>query len=184
MSILGITGLYGFIMIRVPLTPDEFRIGAALFCVVPTTLTMGVTLVTQANGNSALALLLTAGTNILGVGTTPFLFQAVLQSAGLGVNAKLNPVHLLVKLAVVVLTPCVIGKVLRDLVPPIQRAVDANRVSVGIAVNAFLICIVWMSVSAVSDAARRPCCRCRSLPDRCCCAATMPTVCAPLCHEC
>ena len=110
-SILGITGLYGFIMIRVPLTPDEFRIGAALFCVVPTTLTMGVTLVTQGNGNSALALLLTAGTNILGVGTTPFLFQAILNTATSGAKSTLNPIQLLIKLVTVVLGPCLIGKV-------------------------------------------------------------------------
>merc|ERR1712178_221149 len=45
----------------------SFLQGMALFCVVPTTLSSGVTMITQANGNVSLAILLTTVTNIMGV---------------------------------------------------------------------------------------------------------------------
>ena len=55
----------------------EFRYGLSLFCCVPTTLTSGVTLVRNAKGNVALALMLTVTTNLIGVFTVPFYFNAV-----------------------------------------------------------------------------------------------------------
>lgn len=78
-SILGLTPLLGFLAVRLPYA-REFRNGLALFCCVPTTLTSGVTLVRNAKGNVALALLLTVSTNLLGVFTVPFYYSAVVAS--------------------------------------------------------------------------------------------------------
>ena len=61
-SILGITPLLGFAMRELPLTPAAFAAGLALFCTVPTTLGVGVSLVRSCKGNEALALLLTVRT--------------------------------------------------------------------------------------------------------------------------
>ena len=80
-AILGVTPMMGFLMVQIPFEPVQFRYGLALFCCVPTTLTSGVTLVTGALGNGALALMLTVTTNILGVFTVPFILNAVLESA-------------------------------------------------------------------------------------------------------
>jgi hypothetical protein len=46
-------------MLLIPLQPREFATGLALFCVVPTTLGVGVALTAASKGNQALALLLT-----------------------------------------------------------------------------------------------------------------------------
>lgn len=42
---LGITGCVGFVAAEIPFDVDEFSYGLAVFCVVPTTLSSGVTLV-------------------------------------------------------------------------------------------------------------------------------------------
>lgn len=44
-AILGITGCFGFVAAEIPFDVDEFSYGLAVFCVVPTTLSSGVTLV-------------------------------------------------------------------------------------------------------------------------------------------
>jgi len=60
-AILLITPCFGFLFIIIPLQPKEFVTGLALFCVVPTTLGVGVALTAASKGNQALALLLTVG---------------------------------------------------------------------------------------------------------------------------
>ena len=54
--------MFGFALVQIPFEPVQFRYGLALFSCVPTTLTSGVTLVTGALGNGALALMLTVTT--------------------------------------------------------------------------------------------------------------------------
>jgi sodium/bile acid cotransporter 7 len=68
-AILGITPCLGFGMLALPLQPPEFATGLALFCVVPTTLGVGVALTAASKGNQALALLLTVASNLLGIVT-------------------------------------------------------------------------------------------------------------------
>jgi predicted Na+-dependent transporter len=68
-AILAITPCLGFAMLALPFQPPEFATGLALFCVVPTTLGVGVALTAASKGNQALALLLTVATNLLGIVT-------------------------------------------------------------------------------------------------------------------
>ena len=82
--------------------------GLALFAVVPTTLGVGVALVTASKGNQALALLLTVGTNLLGILTVPFMLRAVLSGSG---NVSVQPADLVIKLLYTVLVPTIVGKV-------------------------------------------------------------------------
>ncbi|KAK9811711.1 hypothetical protein WJX72_008825 [[Myrmecia] bisecta] len=65
-AILAITPCLGFGARAIPFQPPEFSIGLAIFCVVPTTLGVGVALTAASKGNQALALLFTIGTNLLG----------------------------------------------------------------------------------------------------------------------
>lgn len=51
--------------------------GLALFCVVPTTLGVGVSLVRSCRGNEALALLLTVGTNVVAIFLMPLWLKAL-----------------------------------------------------------------------------------------------------------
>lgn len=46
-SILGITPLLGFVMLKIPFSEEAFSTGLAIFCTVPTTLSSGVALVTS-----------------------------------------------------------------------------------------------------------------------------------------
>ncbi len=78
------------------------------FAVGPTTLAQGQTLVAQAGGNTALALMLLVLTNILAVFTVPFLFRAVLSSRADSVT--ISSTNLLLNLVITILIPAIIGK--------------------------------------------------------------------------
>ena len=66
-------------------------------------------------GNVALALLLTTGTNLLGIATVPFLMYTLLGTGDLG--GVLDPVQLLVSLIKTILVPLLLGATARALVP-------------------------------------------------------------------
>lgn len=113
LSINFMTGCAALVMMQLPFVPQELAIGLAVFCSMPTTLSSGATLVRslphlslvhlspalvtytwlklqvdQAGGNVALALLLTAGTNLLGIFTIPFLLKFYLSTK---LDIKINP---------------------------------------------------------------------------------------------
>ena len=71
LAILAFTPCLGFGAKYLGLVPAEFNVGLAIFCMVPTTLGVGVALTAVAKGNQALALLLTVATNLLGIVTCP-----------------------------------------------------------------------------------------------------------------
>ncbi|KAK9901268.1 hypothetical protein WJX75_003294 [Coccomyxa subellipsoidea] len=50
-AILGITPLWGWATIKLPFTPMAFATGLTIFCIMPTTLGVGVSLVSSAKGN-------------------------------------------------------------------------------------------------------------------------------------
>lgn len=154
-AILGLTPLLGFIHVYVPYKPVEFRYGLALFSCVPTTLTSGVTLVRNAKGNVALALMLTVCTNLLGVFTVPFYFNAVVSSGpgdldtGSGVSSGMatQAIKLLVKLLFTILVPIVCGKLAREMSPAIASAATKYKAELTLVNNSCLITVVWMSIS-------------------------------------
>lgn len=153
-SILGVTPLLGFIHINIPYTPVQFRYGLALFCAVPTTLTSGVTLVRNAKGNVALALMLTVSTNLLGVFTVPFYFNAIARSGSstLGTSASgrdmgSQAVDLLVKLLCTILVPICAGKIAREMIPVIAERAAKHKQELTLTNNSCLIIVVWMSIS-------------------------------------
>lgn len=69
-----------------------------MFCSVPTTLSSGVALVTAGGGNAALALLLTVGSNLLGILTVPFAVKLILDSE----DFNLDALSLLLKLLITI----------------------------------------------------------------------------------
>jgi sodium/bile acid cotransporter 7 len=155
-TILVVTPMLGFAIVQIPFEPPQFRYGLALFACVPTTLTSGVTLVTSAMGNGALALMLTVTTNILGVFTVPFILNAVLTSAPGGndsgeaenSNAMVDAAAaLLLKLVISIIIPMAVGKLVRENVASAPRFTAKYKVELGLLNNASLVAIVWMSVS-------------------------------------
>lgn len=153
-TILLVTPMFGFALVQIPFEPVQFRYGLALFSCVPTTLTSGVTLVTGALGNGALALMLTVTTNVLGVFTVPFILNAVLMSApgGGGDGADSSEMYataakLLLKLVISIIIPMAVGKATREYVEAAPKFTTRYKVELGLANNSCLIAIVWMSIS-------------------------------------
>jgi predicted Na+-dependent transporter len=95
-------------------TAKELAIGLAVFCAMPTTLSSGAVLVDQSNGNFTLALLLTAGTNVMGIFTIPFMLKLYLST---GTDVEISPVPMLIKLCITILLPLCLGKALRQIQP-------------------------------------------------------------------
>lgn len=144
-AILAITPCLGFLMFVIPFETREYAVGLAIYGAVPTTLTSGVTFVMQAKGNSALALMLTVCSNILGVVTTPFALS-LLVSKGKK-HIKLDTTLLLLKMALTLLVPLLIGKTVRESIPSVKKFASKQGKLLTIISNLSLILIVWQSMS-------------------------------------
>lgn len=145
LSILLITPVVGgWLAFRVPMEP-AFQLGLALFVCMPTTISSGIALTTQARGNAALALLLTVVTNVAGIFTIPFVLVLVLGTMG---HVELSAWDMLVKLCLSILLPLMVGRWLRR---HLADWVDANRPRITSFSNLALISIPWMKFSESSD---------------------------------
>eukprot|EP00746_Dinoflagellata_sp_MGD_P049463 gnl/MRDRNA2_/MRDRNA2_223298_c0_seq1.p1 gnl/MRDRNA2_/MRDRNA2_223298_c0~~gnl/MRDRNA2_/MRDRNA2_223298_c0_seq1.p1 ORF type:complete len:244 (+),score=25.21 gnl/MRDRNA2_/MRDRNA2_223298_c0_seq1:47-733(+) len=100
-------------------------------------------MVDQANGNVTLALLLTAGTNILGVFTIPFMIKLYLSSS---TDIEMNPVPMLIKLCMTILVPLAIGKALQS--TPLGPFRLNYKKAFGNLSSTCLVVVVWMKVSS------------------------------------
>ena len=144
-SILLFTPVIGVVLaLQVPVEPN-LRLGLALCCCMPTTLSSGIALTTQARGNVALALLLTVLTNTVGIFTVPFVLAWLLREVG---AVELSATELLVKLCFTMLLPLSIGRYLSRF---IKSWLDSNRKHVTMVSNLALISIPWMKVSQSSN---------------------------------
>ncbi|KAF8065642.1 BASS4 [Scenedesmus sp. PABB004] len=146
-AILAVTPCFGFAVLRLPLTPHEFAVGLAIFCVVPTTLGVGVALTAAAKGNQALALLLTVATNLLGIVTVPYELRLVLSTAAGGSSVSVDPANLVVKLLITVLVPSVLGKAAREASARVRAFVTRFRTPLSLFSTLNLACIVWQTLS-------------------------------------
>ena len=147
-AILFLTPLAGFAALHIPFTPPEFSYGLALFTIMPTTLTSCITLVTACEGNSALALLLTVSTNLLGIVTVPFMLQFIFGSS---TEVSIDAQNLLIKLLLTILLPLAVGKLVRDLAKPVETFMKANKKRMSMLNNACLAAVVWQTISRSAD---------------------------------
>ena len=150
LAILGATPMLGFAALRLPLRPHEFAVGLAIFCVVPTTLGVGVALTSAAKGNQALALALTVVTNLLGIATVPYLLRAVLSGTPSAAVVSVDPADLAIKLVFTVLVPTAVGVGARRASPRLAAWVAAHRTALSLFSHCNLVCIVWQTLSAAS----------------------------------
>jgi sodium/bile acid cotransporter 7 len=148
-TILLLTPLLALVTKNLPLNPPEFATGLSIFCLVPTTLSVGVALTQAAKGNQALALLLTVGTNILGIVTVPYLLKYLLGDTG--GFAGLDAVDLISKMTLTVLLPTVIGQLAARSSAAVRDFVKRNRVPLSIFSTLNLISMVWQSLSTSRD---------------------------------
>ena len=144
-SILFATPLIGAtIAFQLPLD-RPYQMGLALFCCMPTTLSSGLALTSQARGNSALALMLTVTTNFVGIFTVPFVLTQLLGHFG---QVELSASDLLSKLCLTILVPLAIGKGLRRLC---EAWADRHRAGLTMLSSAALITVPWMKFSESAD---------------------------------
>jgi len=103
-----------------------------------------VALVTLGGGNAALALLLTVGSNLLGILTIPFAVKFVLSDVdGLDFDA----VSLLIKLGITILAPLTFGKMLRHSSKRLAQFAKDQKKKFSLANSVCLILIVWQTLS-------------------------------------
>ncbi|XP_070660709.1 probable sodium/metabolite cotransporter BASS4, chloroplastic [Malus domestica] len=110
-SILLFTPCFSRAILQLPLQPKEFVRGLALFCCMPTTLSVAVALTQLAGGNSALALAMTLSSNVLGILVVPFsISKFVADGFGVSVPTK----QLFKSLVLTLLIPLILGKICRE----------------------------------------------------------------------
>eukprot|EP01023_Acetabularia_acetabulum_P051206 TRINITY_DN5638_c0_g2_i1.p1 TRINITY_DN5638_c0_g2~~TRINITY_DN5638_c0_g2_i1.p1 ORF type:complete len:464 (-),score=27.79 TRINITY_DN5638_c0_g2_i1:1085-2371(-) len=143
--ILLITPFAGMLVLKVPYNPLEFAVGLAVFCAVPTTLTSGATLAMQANGNYALALMITVSSNVLGVLTVPFILKFVLEGVVHGL--QIDALQLLESLLLTILLPLILGKIVRHCNKSIMNFGKARKTELSLINNGSLVLIVWQTIS-------------------------------------
>jgi len=145
LAILLITPVIGVLLaFRVPIDPN-FQLGLALFCCMPTTLSSGIALTTQARGNVAQALMLTVLSNLVGIFTVPFVLALLLGALG---HVELSALDLLAKLCLTILLPLSAGRYLRRFA---HQWIDANRGKITATSNLALISVPWMKFSESSE---------------------------------
>ena len=153
-TILFITPCFAFPLILLPLQPKEFAAGLAIFCVVPTTLGVGVALTTASQGNESLALFLTVSTNLLGIVTAPFFLKFVLNG-----TIQVDAGSLVGKMCMTVLVPAAVGAALRRFSKTSEAFTKAHKVALSMFSTSNLVCIIyrlelgldWVSVSVGSS---------------------------------
>ena len=138
--ILILTPLFALAVVHIPIHPHEYALGLAIFCTVPTSLGVGVTLTSACEGDQSLALLLTLITNCFGiVTTTPFAVQFLISSSSI----NFQYVELFVKLCLTVLAPTIIGMSLRAVLPGVADFTKTNQLPLSLFSNLNLVCIIW-----------------------------------------
>ncbi|XP_062506094.1 uncharacterized protein LOC134182681 [Corticium candelabrum] len=121
----------------------EFRIGFQVFCVAPCTISAGIIMVSQLNGNSALAVLLTVVTNTLSVFTMSPLLSLL---ASFNSDGSLSIGSVVLKLLLTVLVPIIVGKAFR-LVQRVRQVVTRFDTLLKFVSMSLLILIPWMKIS-------------------------------------
>ncbi|CAJ1369337.1 unnamed protein product [Effrenium voratum] len=117
--------------------------GLAVFCVVPTTLSSGVTMVTQAKGNVSLAVLLTTITNLMGVGTMPWSVSKIFAA-----SVEIKPSQMLFELLWLTLVPLVVGMGLREVFPVAKSFAKTNKKVLGLCQNSCILLVVLLMTSS------------------------------------
>ncbi|CAE7514646.1 BASS4 [Symbiodinium pilosum] len=143
--VLGITPLLAYPILHYGQGHVEESLleGLAVFCVVPTTLSSGVTMVTQAKGNVSLAVLLTTITNLLGVATMPWSVSKIFAA-----KVPIKPAEMLFELIWLTLVPLIVGMGLREVVPAAKSFAKTNKKVLGLCQNSCILLVVLLMTSS------------------------------------
>ncbi|KAL5212737.1 hypothetical protein ABZP36_023584 [Zizania latifolia] len=143
-SILLFTPFLARFIMQINFFPHEFITGLAMFCCMPTTLSSGVTLTQLVGGNTALALAMTAISNLLGIMIVPL---SLAKYIGAGAGVSLPTEQLFKSLVTTLLIPIILGKVARETSKSIAGFVDGNRQGFSVTSAVLLSLVPWIQVS-------------------------------------
>eukprot|EP00929_Paragymnodinium_shiwhaense_P015046 TRINITY_DN12304_c0_g1_i2.p1 TRINITY_DN12304_c0_g1~~TRINITY_DN12304_c0_g1_i2.p1 ORF type:complete len:407 (-),score=78.32 TRINITY_DN12304_c0_g1_i2:410-1630(-) len=146
-SILLLTPWFGLIPLQLGYLPRTLALGFVIFHAMPTTLSTGITLTLQAEGNAALALVLTVTSNLLGIFISPFLLKIMMSVGGI----KLSPWELLLKLGISVVLPLAVAKLARDMSAMVRHFVSSCRSHLLLLQQACVFIIAWLKLSDSAD---------------------------------
>eukprot|EP00929_Paragymnodinium_shiwhaense_P119431 TRINITY_DN9132_c0_g1_i2.p1 TRINITY_DN9132_c0_g1~~TRINITY_DN9132_c0_g1_i2.p1 ORF type:complete len:449 (+),score=80.82 TRINITY_DN9132_c0_g1_i2:81-1427(+) len=138
-----ITPFFGLIPLGFCHFDEGIALGYIVFYCMPTTLGSGVALVWQAGGNVPLAVLLTIGSNLLGILVCPLLLTFLLGVEGVDICTSC----LLIRLSVGVIFPLLLGKLLRMSSQRVRDVAKRARPAVKLIQTFFVIIIAWMKLS-------------------------------------
>ncbi len=93
-----------------------------------------------------LAIILTIISNAAGVALVPLWMQAVLSSGASGMAISFSYANLLLKLVLSALAPTLLGKALREAVPPVKRFVQGHRIGLSVTSNTMLAILIWQTI--------------------------------------
>ncbi|XP_040377086.1 probable sodium/metabolite cotransporter BASS4, chloroplastic isoform X2 [Oryza brachyantha] len=143
-SILLFTPFLAQFITQIKFFPHEFITGLAMFCCMPTTLSSGVTLTQLVGGNTALALAMTAISNLLGIMIVPL---SLAKYIGAGAGVSLPTEQLFKSLVTTLLIPIILGKVARETSKGIAGFVDRNKKGFSVTSAILLSLVPWIQVS-------------------------------------
>ncbi|KAK8796848.1 hypothetical protein WA538_000076 [Blastocystis sp. DL] len=147
--VLFVTPFIGYFVLKVPLHPTELTIGIAIMCCAPTVLASAAILAEQCGGSFPLALLLSVGTNLLGVFTSPLTVSLLFKSSGFKV--QLDVKSLLMELLITIALPMVIGYALQALIPAVARFAKKFATVLKLLSSLFLCLVPWVKMSVSRD---------------------------------
>ena len=144
--ILILTPLLGVLMVEIPFVVRELSYGLGVF-VLSTTLSSGVILTGQTNGNVALGLLLTVSTNLLGIISMPLMLLLTFSNSGESASVVIDVGVLLYKLCLYIAFPLLVGKVIQTYSQRVREIVKKRKITMKLLSSFLLVMVPWMKVS-------------------------------------
>jgi len=127
--------------------PFEFKIGCLLYYSVPCSITAGIVLVAQAEGNLPMAGAIATVANVIGCYTTPIMLKLYTSSIG---DLQFDVKPILVKLTISILCPVILGKILQC-IPGVPKTVQRFKRWISIITSLCLAIMLWMKVAKACD---------------------------------
>lgn len=129
--------------------PFEFKIGCLLYYSVPCSITAGIVLVAQADGNLPMAGAIATVANVIGCYTTPIMLKLYTASMPVG-DLQFDVKPILVKLTISILCPVILGKILQC-IPGVPKTVQRFKRWISIVTSLCLAIMLWMKVAKACD---------------------------------
>jgi len=128
------------------LLSSHFAHGLAVFCAVPTTLSSGVVMVSQSQGNAPLAILITTTANTIGVLTLPITVFYIFKS-----SIDVSMLEMFRDLLCTVLCPLAFGMLFQRAVPFVADFVKIHKPKFTVLNNSCILFSVWVTVCAAQQ---------------------------------